>query len=156
MPGLSDEHGSEGFDGTIERARVLVVDDCTDIAFYCAKMLQSAGFEVAIAHDGCEALRIAFEFQPTVTVLDIGLPDIDGFEVGRRLRADAKFKSMTLIAFTAYASEEARSHARSVGFDYYLVKPVPFAELLSVLVDGRPGEIRPTDHAGDSQAYRLD
>jgi CheY-like chemotaxis protein len=69
------------------------------------------------------------------TLLDIGLPDIDGFEVARRLRADAKFKAMTLIAFTAFASEKARSRANEGDFDHFLVKPMPFADLLTVPVD---------------------
>jgi CheY-like chemotaxis protein len=67
-------------------------------------------------------------------LLDIGLPDIDGFEVARRLRADAKLKAITLIAFTAYVSEESRSRAKAAGFDHYLPKPIPFAALLSALL----------------------
>ena len=126
-----------------DRTRVLVVDDYPDTAHVCARMLQSAGFEVATAPDGFEALRLACDFQPSIMLLDIGLPDIDGFEVARRLRADSKFKAMTIIAFTAYPSEEFRSRAESVGFDYYLVKPVPVAELLSLLVDGRPAKPAP-------------
>jgi DNA-binding response OmpR family regulator len=122
---------------------VLVVDDYLDTARVCARMLQLAGFEVATAPDGFEAIRIAAEFRPNIMLLDIGLPDIDGFEVARRLRADSKFDAMTLIAFTAYPSEEFRSRAETLGFDYYLVKPVPFAELLSVLVDGRSAGLAP-------------
>ena len=120
------------------RTRVLVVDDCLDIVRVFAKVLKSAGFEVATARDGFEALGIASEFQPNVMLLDIGLPDIDGFEVASRLRADSKFKATILIAFTAIAADDYRSRAKAVGFDHYLVKPVSFAELLSVLVEGRP------------------
>jgi CheY-like chemotaxis protein len=153
MPGLSDQHQSEGAGGSPGSTRVLVVDDYLDTARVCAKMLQSAGFEVATAPDGFEALRVASEFEPSIMLLDIGLPDIDGFEVARRLRADAKFKAMVLIAFTAYACEESRSRAIAVGFDYYLVKPVPFAELLSMLVDGRPDAALPADRAQSSPKH---
>ncbi len=116
---------------------MLVVDDYLDTARVCAKMIRSAGFEVATAADGFEALKISSEFEPNVVLLDIGLPDIDGYEVARRLRADAKFESMILVAFSAYGSAESRSRAKEVGFDHFLVKPVSFAELLSVLVEGR-------------------
>ena len=115
--------------------RVLVVDDCSDTAHVCAKLLRLSGFDVAVALGGCEALRLASDFHPHVTLLDIGLPDIDGFEVARRLRADPKFKMMTLIAFTAFASDKARSRANEGDFDHFLVKPMPFADLLTLLVD---------------------
>jgi DNA-binding response OmpR family regulator len=115
--------------------RVLVVDDCSDTAHVCAKLLRLSGFEVAIALSGFEALRLASEFHPRITLLDIGLPDIDGFEVARRLRADAKFKAMTLIAFTAFASEKARSRANDGDFDHFLVKPMPFAGLLALMTE---------------------
>jgi DNA-binding response OmpR family regulator len=110
-----------------------------------AKMLRSAGFEVAIAADGFEALKISSEFEPSVVLLDIGLPDIDGFEVARRLRADAKFESVILVAFSAYGSEESRARAKESGFDHFVVKPVSFAELLSVLVEGRRVDPPPAD-----------
>jgi DNA-binding response OmpR family regulator len=153
MPVLTDRHRSEGADDPRGGTRVLIVDDFLDTTRVCAKMLQLAGFEVAIAPDGFEALRVASEFQPSIMLLDIGLPDIDGFEVARRLRADAKFKAMVLIAFTAYASEESRSRAHAVGFDHYVVKPIPFAELLSLLVDGRPGAALPADRAPSSPEH---
>jgi DNA-binding response OmpR family regulator len=114
--------------------RVLVVDDWSDTAHVCAKMLRLSGFDVAVALGGFEALRLASEFHPRITLLDIGLPDIDGFEVARRIRADAKSKTMTLIAFTAFASEKTRSRASEGDFDHFLVKPMPFAELLALLV----------------------
>jgi two-component system, chemotaxis family, CheB/CheR fusion protein len=139
MAGLSDEHRGEGAVRPLGGTRVLIVDDYLDTARVCARMLQLAGFEVATAPDGFAALKVASEFQPSIMLLDIELPDIDGFEVARRLRADANFKALTLIAFTAFGSDEYRSRAKVVGFDHYIVKPVPFAELLSVLVDGRPG-----------------
>ena len=102
------------------------------------KLLRLSGFDVAVALGGCEALRLASEFHPHITLLDIGLPDIDGFEVARRLRADAKCKTMTLIAFTAFASDTRRSRANEGDFDHFLVKPMPFADLLTLLVDVAP------------------
>jgi PleD family two-component response regulator len=81
MLGRSDRQESEIPDGNPTGTRVLVVNDCSDTAHVCSKLLQLSGFEVAIAFSGFEALKIATEFQPRITLLDIGLPDIDGFEV---------------------------------------------------------------------------
>ncbi len=79
MPPLSERRPGDGADIPLEATRVLIVDDYLDTARVCAKMLQSAGFEVATASDGFEALKIASEFEPGIMLLDIGLPDIDGF-----------------------------------------------------------------------------
>ena len=145
MAGLSDPKSGEGADGPRLGTRVLVVDDYLDTARVCAKMLRSAGFEVATASDGFEALKISSEFEPSVVLLDIGLPNIDGFEVARRLRADAKFESVILVAFSAYGSQESRSRAKETGFDHFLVKPVSFNQLLSVLAEGRRVGMPPAD-----------
>lgn len=133
MLSRDDQHGNERLGRGPEAARVLVVDDCRDTAYICAKVLRSAGFEVVTAFDGFEALKVASEFLPRVTLLDIGLPDIDGFEVGRRLRADGKLKTMTLVALTAFASDDTRSRAMGGDFDYFLVKPIPIADLLDLV-----------------------
>jgi DNA-binding response OmpR family regulator len=135
MLGESYQQESEISDGKPTGTRVLVVDDCSDTAHVCARLLRLSGFNAAVALSGYEALKIASEFQPRITLLDIGLPDIDGIEVARRLRADAKFKAMILIAFTAFASEETRSLANNGDFDHFLVKPMPFADLLALLGD---------------------
>jgi two-component system, chemotaxis family, CheB/CheR fusion protein len=135
MLGRSYQQESVISDGKTMGSRVLVVDDCSDTAHVCAKLLRLSGFEVAVALGGFEALRLASEFHPRVILLDFGLPDIDGFEVARRLRADAKFKEMTLIAFTAFASDKARARANEGDFDHFLVKPMPFADLLKLLVE---------------------
>jgi DNA-binding response OmpR family regulator len=135
MLGESYEQESEISDGKPTGTRVLVVDDCSDTAHVCARLLRLSGFNAAVALGGFEALKIASEFQPRIALLDIGLPDIDGIEVARRLRADARFKTMILIAFTAFASEETRLLANQGDFDHFLVKPMPFADLLALLVD---------------------
>ena len=153
MLARSDDHKSESTHDKPKGTRVLVVDDCSDTAHVCARLLRLSGFDVAVALSGFEALKIATEFQPRITLLDIGLPDIDGFEVARRLRADAKFKTMTLIAFTAFASEETRSRADDGDFDHFLVKPLPFADLLALLgeVTGAPVDLAqiPTSRPDD-------
>jgi two-component system CheB/CheR fusion protein len=96
-------------------------------------LLRESGFEVATALNGLDALKLVDEFRPRVTLLDIGLPDLDGYEVARRLRADISLSMMPLIAITAYGAEENRQMAKAVGFDEFLVKPVLFYNLLSVI-----------------------
>jgi DNA-binding response OmpR family regulator len=124
--------GSENY-GALSRRRVLVVDDDPNIVRGFAILLKSAGFEVRTAADGIEALHVASAFQPTVVLLDIGLPGIDGFEVARRLRADIALKAISIIAVTSDGSEESRQQADVIGFDQYVVKPVLFADLVALL-----------------------
>jgi DNA-binding response OmpR family regulator len=96
-------------------------------------MLQMCGFEVMTAFDGRAALEIAATFRPQFALLDIGLPNMDGYEIARRLRAEAGLESTTLIAVTAYGAEEDRRRSRGSGFDSHLVKPVPLDVLLATL-----------------------
>jgi CheY-like chemotaxis protein len=129
-----DQHPGDDADGATEKVRVLVVDDNREFARSCAKLLQLAGFEGRIAYDGDSALEIALEFRPSIVLLDIGLPGIDGYEVARRLRSEVTLPPMTVIAVTAYSHDEARRQATASGFDHFLVKPVTFAELSPLLV----------------------
>jgi len=123
------------------RARVLVVDDAPVIVRTAAILLQHAGFEVRTASNGRDALKVAAEFHPQIALLDVGLPDLDGYEIARRLRADLTLPMMTLIAITAYGREEDRVQAKAAGFDHHLVKPVQFNNLLSLIGSHpQPGE----------------
>ncbi len=116
-----------------EKVRVLVVDDSLDIVRTFALLLQHAGFEVRTASKGRDALKVAAEFHPQFALLDVGLPDLDGYEVARRIRADLMLQAMTLIAITAYGYDESRSQARAAGFDHYLVKPVHLGDVLPLI-----------------------
>jgi PAS domain S-box-containing protein len=104
--------------------RVLVVDDNEDTAQSLALVLRLQGHEVQIAHHGLTALQLASEAKPEIVILDIGLPGIDGFEVARKLRADAQTRNATLIALTGYGQAEDRRRSQEAGFDHHLVKPV--------------------------------
>ena len=84
----------------LEKVRVLVVDDSPDILRTCALLLQHSGFEVRTASNGRSALTVAAEFHPLIALLDIGLPDLDGYEVARRIRADLALQPVTLVAIT--------------------------------------------------------
>ncbi len=134
------QKSSIGADCKLQRMRVLVVDDNREFADACAKIVQLAGFEVRTASDGFEALEVAAEFHPDIALLDIELPGIDGYEVARRMRSDIALPAMTIIAVSSYGHEEARQHAKAIGFNYYLVKPVTFAELRPLLRQETAGE----------------
>jgi CheY-like chemotaxis protein len=101
--------------------RILVVDDDTDAAESLAMVLRIMGHEVDTAHSGPAALARAERGVPEVVLLDIGLPDMDGYEVARRFRR--RFRESVLIAVTGYGRDDDRRRAREAGFDGYVVKP---------------------------------
>lgn len=113
--------------------RLLVVDDNEDAAMTLSRLLEHAGYEVRQAYNGPEALRAAAEFRPNAVLLDIGLPDLDGYEVARRLRADPAFEGLVIIALSGYCQEEDRRRSREAGFDHHVAKPVQHRELLGLL-----------------------
>jgi PAS domain S-box-containing protein len=113
--------------------RVLVVDDNVDAAESIAMLLTLEGHEVRTvyaAHDALEAVR---SFRPQVVLLDIGLPDMDGYEVARQLRSQQVIEGMRLVAVTGYGQQSDRMRAREAGFDQHLVKPVDSEALHAVL-----------------------
>ncbi len=109
--------------------RVLVVDDNVDAAECLALLLRIAGHEVSVAATGPTALSSAIEAKPEMVFLDIGLPGMDGFEVAERIRAEPTLSRTVLAALSGYGQPEDRQRARTAGFNHYLVKPVPFAEI---------------------------
>jgi signal transduction histidine kinase len=113
--------------------RVLVVDDNEDSADLLREMLQWAGHEVAVAHDGPTALEAAEAFVPDVALLDIGLPVMDGYELGRRLHATPKGARCRLIALSGYGQERDRAQSRTSGFEAHLVKPIDSTRLLEIV-----------------------
>jgi CheY-like chemotaxis protein len=117
----------------VQALRLLVVDDNADGAASTAMLLELQGHTLRIAHSGLEAIAAVPEFQPQVVILDIGLPDISGYEVARRLRASLAQATPRLIALTGWGSEDDRRRARAAGFDAHLVKPVDPDELNSRL-----------------------
>lgn len=96
-----------------------------------AEALHGFGYRTAVAHDGPQALQVAAEFEPQIALLDIGLPVMDGYELGGRLREQRA--DMTLIAITGYGQDADRERARDAGFDDHLTKPVDLDKLGRVL-----------------------
>lgn len=119
-----------------EARRVLIVDDERDFAQTVADYLQLKGnFDVEIADSGFSAGLTVARFQPTVVLMDILMPDMDGFEVLRMLRQDPANRKTPVIACTAYRDPAVEERARTEGFDGYLEKPIKFDRLLE-LVEG--------------------
>jgi PAS domain S-box-containing protein len=114
------------------RQRVLIIDDNQDAREVLAMSLEIDGHRVFAAGSGGEGLAIALVEQPTVVIVDIGLPDIDGYEVARRLRQAMKGDVM-LVAFSGYGQSEDRRRSREAGFDAHVVKPATGETILSLL-----------------------
>src|SRR5262249_36760075 len=120
--------------------RVLVGDDNMDACQSLAKLLELAGHEVRIAHDGQAALDLARVYRPEVVLLDIGLPQLDGYEVARRLREQPATEHALLIALTGYGQAEDRRRSQEAGFNAHLLKPLDLDELQQLLARPRiPG-----------------
>ena len=113
--------------------RVLVVDDNVDAATTMGLLLEMHGHTVCIAHDAQGALEAARASLPDVALLDIGLPDLDGYELARRLRQHDATHRMRLIAVTGWGQEHDRTRARDAGFDAHLTKPAEPDAVLGVL-----------------------
>jgi len=113
--------------------RVLIVDDNADAADMLALLLQLDGHEVQAVYSSRDALERAQSFRPDVMLLDIGLPEINGYEVAQQLRAIPQLRDIRLVAVTGYGRSEDRVRARAAGFDDHLVKPVEAIELKRAL-----------------------
>lgn len=113
--------------------RVLVVDDDVDAARSLTMLLEGSGHAVALAHDGMKALSAAAEFRPHIALVDIGLPQLDGYELARRLRADPQLRDVELVAITGYGHSDDSSPSYQAGYNQHLVKPVRFAALEEIL-----------------------
>ena len=112
------------------RRRILVVDDHKDVADSLAVLLDMLGYQTQAAWDGRSALEAAARFRPHVVLLDISLPDLDGYEVARRLR-ESGGKGPILVALTGYGQLDRRP--QEADFAHHLLKPVDFETLRQLL-----------------------
>jgi CheY-like chemotaxis protein len=113
--------------------KVLIVEDNRDARTTMRMLLTIAhGHTVYEAPDGMSGVSAALEVKPDVALVDLGLPDLDGYEVARRIRAALNGHPITLVALTGYGTPEDRRLAREAGFDVHLVKPVESAELTKI------------------------
>lgn len=126
-----DQHRTNG----VAARRILVVDDNVDSAKSLAMILSLQGHQVKTAHDGPEALAEAKKFNPTVVLLDLGLPGMNGYEVAQSLRAEPDNHTMKIVAVTGWGSIDDRRRSKAVGFDHHLTKPVDCAALDRLLAE---------------------
>jgi two-component system, sensor histidine kinase len=119
--------------GTGLPCRIVVADDNRDAADSLAMLLQVQGYEVTVGYNGAEALQIIRAAAPQVAILDIGMPDMTGYEVAARIRAQEWGRSICLIAVTGWGQENDKARAASAGFDHHLTKPVDSVDVERVL-----------------------
>jgi signal transduction histidine kinase/CheY-like chemotaxis protein len=136
--------------------RILVVDDNRDAADTLGALLGALGATVEVAHSGPAALALLPRFAPDTVLLDIGMPEMDGHEVARRIRATPGHEATLLIALTGWGQDQDYQQSELAGFDHHLVKPPDLGELREVLANpgsagaplestrsGRNGGLRP-------------
>lgn len=121
---------------TFPPARILVADDNRDAVETIVALLRACGHEVSIAYDGQQAIRQATADPPDAVVLDIGLPDMNGYEVAQRLREDSKLRRTRLIALSGYGREEDKRRSLEAGFDSHLTKPASLGALQKAISGG--------------------
>jgi CheY-like chemotaxis protein len=113
--------------------RVLVADDNKDSRDSLATLLREYGCIVHVAHDGQSALEIVEAFKPTVILVDILMPGVNGYKVAEHLRGDPNHEGVLLIAISGWAEEETHWRSKHAGFDYHLVKPIDVTALETLL-----------------------
>jgi PAS domain S-box-containing protein len=118
--------------------RILVVDDNADLAISTAALLEMWGHAAQVVYNGKDALDAAHTFRPRVILLDIGLPEMDGFQVAQQIRKEPALQGVHLIAMTGYGQDRDRQRAQQAGFNAHLIKPVQ-PDALRVLLESVQG-----------------
>jgi len=113
--------------------RVLVVEDEYDSIQMVSKILSHHGAEVRVAHDGHECITILRDFSPTLVIMDLALPGMDGWETLRLMRAEPSTAGIPVVAITAYHSVSVEDDAHEAGFNGYLPKPLDMTTLIDTL-----------------------
>lgn len=122
--------------GQRERVRViLVVDDVEDNRELSAMVLRRAGFLVEVAGSGVQAVEVAARVRPLIVVMDLAMPDMDGFEAARRIRALPTGREIHIVAMSAFSDGDTRARATRAGCDHYLTKPCDPARLVDHVRD---------------------
>ncbi len=125
----------------IASRRILVVDDNHDAANSLAMLMRLRGHQVHVAYSGSDALQIVSENKLDLAFVDIGMPQMDGHEVARRIRSDPLSNKLRLIALTGWGSDADRRRTAQAGFDLHLVKPVD-PQLLNSILDGNSNKLK--------------
>lgn len=139
------DDGASAPTSALASRRILVVDDNRDAADSLAKLLQLKGAETRVVYDGLSALAALEEEPAELAILDIGMPEMDGHEVARRIRARPEWDDVRLLAMTGLGEARVQENSIGAGFEHHLVKPVPLAVLDRVVASQRP--VTPTPNA---------
>jgi CheY-like chemotaxis protein len=110
-----------------------VVDDNVDALESLSRMIAHLGNDVRQAHDGLEAIEVAEAFRPEIVFMDLGMPNLNGFEAAQRIRKEPWGQQLALVATTGWGQEDDRRRTTAAGFDRHLVKPIEMASLRDVL-----------------------
>jgi CheY-like chemotaxis protein len=113
--------------------RILVADDNVDAAQSLKMLLEMAGHEVHLAHDGRQAIYLAEQYIPELAIVDIGMPKLNGYDVARSIRSTVWGRALYLIALTGWGQEDDKRRAASAGFDLHLTKPVDPDKIFEIL-----------------------
>jgi len=115
--------------------RILMIDDNKDVVVSISLWLEIAGHQVATASNGTEGISVAHSFAPDIILLDIGLPDMDGYQVAKKLREQLTSQRPLIIALSGYAQSMNNPDVEAAGFDHYLVKPPKISELQNLILE---------------------
>ncbi|MGH8126663.1 MAG: response regulator [Rhodanobacteraceae bacterium] len=121
-----EDSPAEPVPGSVRPLRVLIVDDNVDAASSIATLLTAQGHQTEAVYSSKDALKAIGSFRPDVALLDIGLPEMDGYELASRLRELQTCNGMRIVALTGYGQPDDRQRALDSGFDDHLVKPIDF------------------------------
>jgi CheY-like chemotaxis protein len=131
-----------GFTGGLLAAKILIVEDNEMNRDMLSRRLRRREFEIEIALDGPQGLEMARSFLPDLILMDLSLPEIDGWEVTRRLKSEPATRHIPVIALTAHAMVSDRERALAVGCDEYDTKPIEFPRLLAKIESLLPAAVR--------------
>ena len=127
------EAGEAATAAAVSKRDILIVDDNMDAADSLTMMLRLAGHEVATSYSAADALQKAAQMRPEVIILDIGLPEMNGYALARKMRGQAALKDAVFIALTGYGRHEDRKRSAEAGFDHHLTKPVDYEALRGII-----------------------
>ncbi len=129
----------------IQRRRILIVDDTEAAGYILGKLLETMGQEVSVETDAIAALESVKREPPDLVISDIGMPNVDGYELARRLRKLPRLESLPLVALTGFGQDCDRELSQQAGFNYHLVKPISLESLEALLASlpASPGVVIP-------------
>jgi CheY-like chemotaxis protein len=138
-----------------DRVDILIAEDDADTRQSLRDLLEQQGYRCAEAGTGVEAVEVARQHSPQCVILDLVMPELDGFSVARRLRADPRTRGASIHCLTGLTDDRARAEATRAGCDEFLTKPVNVSALLRVLHDGLKSEAKCVSGLGMAEAEDL-